>query len=72
MITNGNLIVNSYKCTHAIMEYLVYEAGIAILSYDNRYYYFARTKKLESALEKMPWHLKVLASFTKQKGAKNE
>ncbi len=68
MIENGHKIIKSFRCSHSVMEYLVYEANIAILSYDNQYYYFALTDKLKTALKNMPLHLKVLASFIKQEG----
>lgn len=43
------------------MEYLVYQCGLSAVTIVENSYYFARTKKLDEALEKMPKTVKFLS-----------
>jgi len=65
MIINNSVIENKYKCKKPVMRYLVYTCNLPILGLDGDSYYFAKTEKLENALEKMPRYLKILAKLTK-------
>ena len=61
MLTNHNIIDKKYKCNEHVMRYLVYKHGLTILSYDDKYYYFAITDTLKTCLLTMPLHLKLLS-----------
>jgi len=65
MISNISVIENKYKCKKPIMRYLVYKCSLPVLGLDGDSYYFAKTERLNAALKKMPWHLKLLAGLAK-------
>jgi len=65
MINNISVIENKYKCKRNIMKYLVYKCQLPVLGLDGDSYYFAKTERLDAALKKMPWHLKLLAGLAK-------
>lgn len=50
------------------MRYLVEADGLPILSYDDKYYYFANTERLKNSLKNMPLHLKLLYGISKKEG----
>ena len=65
MITNSNSIVDKYKCSRLIMEYLVYQCHLPVLSVDADSFYFAKTNALQEALKKMPFMYKFMSFLTK-------
>jgi len=61
MITNLHIIDNKFRCKDKrIEEYLIFKCHIPILGFDEKYFYFARTVKLEECLRIMPLKLKIL------------
>lgn len=69
MIINTSILDGAYRCNKQIMRYLV-SVGVPVLSYDDKYYYFANTELLKTSLKLMPLHLKLLGSIPKRKGGK--
>lgn len=67
MIINTAILEGAYRCNKQIMRYLV-SVGVPVLSYDDKYYYFANTELLKTSLKSMPLHLKVLESVSKREG----
>jgi len=51
--------VKLYMCKKPVMEYLVYECNIPVLSYDSKFYYFVRTHKLKYCVDNMPLKIKI-------------
>ena len=68
MIINSSIIESTYRCGKAIMRYLVETEGLPVLSYDDKYYYFANTERLKNSLKSMPLHLKLLYGISKKEG----
>lgn len=65
MLTNPKPEIKKYKCNKRIMEYLVYQCGLPILSFDETHYYFTDNLELRMCLSKMPVPLKLLTKFMK-------
>lgn len=64
MIANTSSIINdAFRCNRAIMEHLV-KSGVPMLSYDEKYYYFANTELLKKTLKEMPLYLKVMDALS--------
>ena len=63
MIINANDFMDSFKCNKILADYLIYEKKLSLLSLDNGYFNFAKTKLLEEILESLPFWLKILNKF---------
>ena len=64
MLVNHSIIKNKYRCNNVIKEYLVKKCHLPILSYDDTYYYFARTAKLEECLKSIPFGIQLKSSWS--------
>jgi|WetSurSiteA1Bulk_404760.scaffolds.fasta_scaffold00043_3 hypothetical protein len=61
MIINTHIIENKFRCKDKrIEEYLMFKCHIPILGFDEKYFYFAHTVRLEECLKRMPLKLKIL------------
>jgi hypothetical protein len=59
--------VSEYKCIEAVGRYLVYNANLPVLRYDeNGYYYFRYNNELEKAIGNLPFYLKIRNAFSSQ------
>ena len=54
-ITQGKV----YKCGQLVGKYLI-KQGIPLLSQQDNYMVFSKTKRLQKALDDMPFYLKIL------------
>lgn len=62
MIINIDMINQKKSFSRIIAKFLQYECGLPLLGYNRNkdLYYFADTEELEEAINKIPWHLKML------------
>ena len=60
-ISNADTVVQGsiYQCSIIVGKYLI-KKGIPLLSQNDNYMVFARTKKLQEALDNTPFYLKIL------------
>ncbi len=64
MIINKSIIRDTYRCNALVAKHLVY-SGVPVLSYDDNYFYFRNTDRLNEALKNMPLYLKLLSKLYK-------
>lgn len=69
MIINHSIILEKYRCNKAITRYLL-SLGFPVLSYDEKYFYFANTENLQKSLKCMPLHLKIMVGLSGGKEVK--
>lgn len=60
MIIDSSNSVETLKCKKILANYLLYIAKIPLFYKDKDFYYFAKTKSLESVLINLPFYLKIL------------
>lgn len=65
IINSKDLFIDLYKCKKPVMEYLVYECNIPLLSYEGGFYYFADSEKLKYCRREMPISVKIRELFAK-------
>jgi len=64
MILNPDFIKDKYECGKSIKNYLVFQCGIPILSYDGAgKYYFSKSEKLDESIKKIPLGIQIKALF---------
>jgi hypothetical protein len=68
MITNPEILKDTFKCNAVIKEYLVYHCHLPILGYDEKYFYFSNTDELKECLKHIPLTIKLLSIFKKGGG----
>jgi len=66
MITNPDIIKSDmYKCNKYVKGWLIFYCRLPLLSFDRKYFYFAKTDKLKECLKKMPLDIKILSKFSR-------
>jgi len=67
MITNWNILKNTYKCRDKVAHYLIRECKLPVLSIspEDNMYYFTNNETLKECLKRMPLGFKLQAIFTK-------
>ena len=65
MIINHKIIHNKYACGKTVARVLQSEFEIPLLSVEGRLFYFLDNEKLQGALEKLPWWIKIVNKLEK-------
>ena len=65
MITNYDKIPNKYACGKTVAQILQTEFEIPLLSVEGKIFYFLDNEKLQGALEKLPWWIKIINKLEK-------